>query len=208
MNILNLEDVKFSSFHHLAELRLRLKKIMVSIFKWSIADWHELVESGVLSERRVELLEGEIVEMSPEGPMHSSTNYSVVEYLKELLQERAVVREAHPVTLDNSEPEPDIAVVTSPYTEYFTRHPYPQDIYWLIEISNKSLKSDLAKKSVTYGRNGIPEYWIIDLVNKQLIVHTQPVNNSYTKIQNLTAGAISPQAFPDLAIALNKLLLF
>ena len=54
---------------------------MVSVFKWSIADWHELVESGVLAERRVELLEGEIVEMSPEGPMHSSTNYSVAKYL-------------------------------------------------------------------------------------------------------------------------------
>ena len=62
---------------------------MVSVFKWSIADWHELIESGVLADRRVELLEGEIVEMSPQragthaGPMHSSTNYSVVEYLKQ-----------------------------------------------------------------------------------------------------------------------------
>ena len=65
---------------------------MVSVFKWSIADWHELVESGVLAERRVELLEGEIVEMSPEGPMHSSTNYSVVKYLEKSLQDRAVVR--------------------------------------------------------------------------------------------------------------------
>lgn len=180
---------------------------MVSVFKWSSADWHELVKSGVLAERRVELLEGEIVEISPEGPMHSSTNYSVVEYLKELLRGNAVVREAHPVTLDNSEPEPDIAIVTSPYTNYFTRHPYPQDIYWLVEISNRSLKLDLERKLVTYARNGIPEYWIIDLVNKQLIVHTQPVNNSYRSIQNLTTGTISPQAFPNLAIALDRLLL-
>lgn len=181
---------------------------MVSIFKWSIADWHELIESGVLADRRVELLEGEIVEMSPEGPMHSSTNYSVVEYLKELLKGKAVVREAHPVTLDNSEPEPDIAIVASPYTNYFTRHPYPQDIYWLVEISNRSLKSDLEQKSITYARNGIPEYWIIDLVNKQLIVHTQPVNNSYSQIQHLTTGTITTQAFPELAIAIDKLLLF
>ncbi len=181
---------------------------MVATFKWSIADWHELVDSGVLAERRVELLEGEIIQMSPEGPMHSSTNYSVVEYFKELLSDRVVIREAHPVTLDNSEPEPDIAVVRSPYTDYFTRHPFPQDIYWLVEISNRTLKLDLEKKSLTYARNGIPEYWVIDLVNKQLVVHTQPVNNSYSQIQTLTTGTVSPQAFPNLAIALDKMLLF
>ncbi len=135
---------------------LSKKIIMVAAFKWSIANWHELVESGVLAEHRVELLEGEIIEMSPEGPMHSSTSYSVVEYFRELLQDRAVIREAHPVTLDNSEPEPDIAVVRSPYTDYFTHHPSPQDIYWLVEISNRTLKLDREKKSITYARNGIP----------------------------------------------------
>ena len=98
---------------------------MVSVFKWSIVDWHELVESGVLANRRVELLEGEIIEMSSEGPIHSSTNYSVVRYLEELLQDKAVVREAHPITLDNSEPESNIAVVAAPDTNYFPRHPYP-----------------------------------------------------------------------------------
>ena len=181
---------------------------MVTAFKWSINDWHELVDSGVLAHRRVELLEGEIIEMSPEGPMHSSTNYSVVEYFRKILQDRAVVREAHPITLDNSEPEPDIAVVHSPYTDYFTRHPYPQDIYWLVEISNRTLKLDLEKKSVTYARNGILEYWVIDLVNRQLIVHTQPKTNSYGQIKIMTKGKISPQAFPHLEIAINQMLLF
>ena len=181
---------------------------MVSIFKWSIADWHELVESGILADRRVELLEGEIVEINPKEPMHSSTNYSVVEYLKELLRNQAVIREAHPITLDNSEPEPDVAVVAVPYTNYFTRHPYSQDIYWVIEISNRTLKSDLEQKSVTYARNGITEYWVIDLVNKQLIVHTQPLNNSYSQVRCLAAGTVTPQAFPQIAIALDKLLLF
>ncbi|MEO0013493.1 MAG: hypothetical protein RLZZ535_1882, partial [Cyanobacteriota bacterium] len=64
------------------------------------------------------------------------------------------------------------------------------------------------RKSITYARNGIPEYWVIDLVNKQLVVHTQPINNSYSQIQILSAGTITPQAFPALAIALDRLLLF
>lgn len=181
---------------------------MVAVFKWSISDWHELVDSGVLAGHRVELLEGEIIQMSPEGPMHSSTNYSVVEYFKELLQRRAVIRESHPITLDNSEPEPDIAVVHSPYNNYFTRHPCPKDIYWLVEISNKTLKIDLEKKSAIYARNGIPEYWVIDLVNKKVIVHTQPTGNSYAQIQAHRTGILSPQAFPNIAIALDKMLLF
>lgn len=181
---------------------------MITAFKWSIADWHKLVNSGVLADHRLELLEGEIIPVSPEGPMHSSTNYSVVEYFKQLLSDQVVVREAHPVTLDNSEPEPDIAIVQPPYTNYFTRHPYPQDIYWLVEISNQTLKLDLETKSTTYARNGIPEYWVIDLIHKKLIVHTQPINNSYGQIQILQTGTVSPQAFPNIAIALDKMLLF
>ena len=70
---------------------------MVTAFKWSIADWHELVNTGILAEHRVELLEGAIIEMSPEGPMHSSTNYAVVKYFRELLKDRAIGREVHPM---------------------------------------------------------------------------------------------------------------
>ncbi|MEM7760422.1 MAG: Uma2 family endonuclease [Cyanobacteria bacterium P01_A01_bin.40] len=182
--------------------------MMVTAFKWSIADWHELVNAGVLAEHRVELLEGEIIEMSPEGPMHSSTNYAVVQYFRELMADRAIIREAHPITLDNSEPEPDIAVVRPPYTDYFTRHPYPQDIYWLVEISHNTLKLDLERKSITYARNGIAEYWVIDLVHHSLIVHTQPDNNSYTQIQAVTSGTVFPQTFPQIAFAVDRILLF
>ena len=181
---------------------------MVTAFKWSIADWHELVNAGILAEHRVELLEGAIIEMSPEGPMHSSTNYAVVKYFRELLQDRAIIREAHPITLDTSEPEPDIAVVQPPYTNYFTRHPYPQDIYWLVEISHKTLKLDLEQKSSIYARNGIAEYWVIDLVHHSLIVHTQPNDNSYSQIQTITSGTISAQAFPQVAFAVDQILLF
>ncbi|AFZ35928.1 protein of unknown function DUF820 [Stanieria cyanosphaera PCC 7437] len=181
---------------------------MVTNFKWSISNWHELVESGVLEDQPVQLLEGEIIEMSPEGVPHSYTNDSVVKYLRKILQGLADVKESHPVTLDNSEPQPDIAVVRLPETIYKQHHPYPQDIYWLIEISNQTLKLDLEQKSITYARNGIPEYWVIDLINNKLIVHTQPNNSIYTQIQEFTTGQITPQAFPQIKIPLNQLLLY
>ena len=180
----------------------------ITPYKWSIEEWHELVKSGVLEGKPVEFLEGAIIEMSPEGIEHSYTHQSVADYLRELLKGQAYIRDAHPITLDNSEPQPDIAVVQLPETIYRNHHPYPQDIYWLIEISKKTLKKDLEQKIIPYARNGIVEYWIVDLVNNKLMIHTQPNNNSYSQIQELTTGTISPQAFPNIAIALDKLLLF
>lgn len=180
----------------------------LTTYKWSIDEWHQLVDSGFLEGKPVEFLEGEIIEVSPEGIEHSYTNRSVVKYLRQLLNKKAEIIQAQPITLDNSEPEPDIAVVKLPENTYKSRHPYPQDVYWLIEISNRTLKKDLNQKIITYARNGIPEYWVIDLVNKKLIVHTQVNNNNYALVNEYTSGNISPLAFPDVAIALDELLLY
>ncbi|MEL6494190.1 MAG: Uma2 family endonuclease [Cyanobacteria bacterium J06623_7] len=180
----------------------------LTTYKWSIEEWHQLVNMGLLEGKAVEFLEGEIIEVSPEGIEHSYTNDSVVKYLRGLLIDLADVRESHPITLDNSEPEPDIAVVRRPTTIYRSHHPYPQDIHWLIEISNRTLQKDLNQKTITYARNGIPEYWIIDLVNKKLITHTQVENNNYQQVREYQTGTVASLAFPNLEIAVNELLLF
>ncbi len=180
----------------------------VNTYKWSIEEWHELIDSGIIADKPVELLNGAIIEMSPEGISHSYTNDSVADYLREKLTGLAKIRESHPVTLDNSEPEPDIAIVRLPETIYRSHHPYPQDIYWLIEVSSQTLKKDLEEKSIIYARNSIPEYWVIDLVNKQLIVHTQPKGDRYTQIQTYTTGIVKPLSFANIDIALAQLLLF
>ena len=183
-------------------------------YKWSIKDWHQLIESGLLEGKSVQLLDGDIIEMSPEREEHSYTNDDVADLLRQQLKGLAKIRESHPVTLDNSphsrasEPEPDIAVVRLPKTIYSQHHPYPEDIYWLIEISNKTLKIDLEQKSKIYARNNIAEYWVIDLVNKKLVVHTQPQGDLYQQITEYKTGTVTPQAFPNIAIQLNKMLLF
>ena len=112
---------------------------MKTRYKWTVADYHQLVATGLLEGKSVELLEGELISMSPEGVPHSYTNRSVADYLRTLLSDIAIVSEAHPVTLDNSEPEPDLAIVRLPKELYKQHHPYPEDIYWLIEISNRTL---------------------------------------------------------------------
>jgi Uma2 family endonuclease len=180
----------------------------LTTYKWSIEEWHELVNFGLLEGKTVEFLEGEIIEVSPEGIEHSYTNSSIVKYLRNVLANLADVRESHPITLDNSEPQPDVAIVRLPETIYRNHHPYPQDIYWLIEISNRTLKKDLEQKIITYARNGISEYWVIDLVNKKLITHTQVECNKYAQVTEYTAGTVFPLAFPEISISLDKLLLF
>ena len=180
----------------------------LTTYKWSIEEWHELVRLGLLEGKLVEFLEGEIIEVSPEGIEHSYTNDQVVKYLRTILAGVADVRESHPITLDNSEPEPDIAVVKLPEKIYRRHHPYPSDIYWLIDISQQTLNKDLAQKAAIYARNEIAEYWVIDLVNKKLIVHTQIQANSYGQIKEFSSGVVYSLAFPHMAIALDKLLLF
>ncbi len=195
---------------------------MKTLYKWSVEDYHQIIESGVLEGKSVELLEGEIVTMSPEKPIHSSRIDAVADYLRNLLRGIAKVREAHPITLDTSEPEPDIAIVQFNDHNYSDRHPYPQDIYWLIEVrpraadrrkgmrtfevSNRTLNKDLKEKPITYARNGILEYWVIDLLNNKLWVFTQPEQNGYLNKREITSGIINPVSFPNINMKVNKLI--
>lgn len=181
---------------------------MKTLYKWSVEDYHSLIETGIIEGKPVELLEGEIVTMSPEGIPHSYTNDSVAEYLRNKLQGIAKVKESHPITLDNSEPEPDLAIVRLPETIYREHHPYPQDIYWLVEIANKTLTKDLNEKTLTYARNRIMEYWVIDLPNKKLWIFTNPQNGKYLEQKTIITGIIKPVYFPNIDIEVDKLLLF
>ena len=179
---------------------------MITLAKWSVDDYHAMITAGILSDRSVELLAGEIIEMSPEGPLHRYTLTEGVKYLRSVLEDKAEVQEAHPITLSDSEPEPDITIIKSPNSRYKTRHPYPEDIYWLIEIANTTLTRDLTLKQRIYAKNNIREYWVVDLVKKEITVFTQPLNDSYQQQQTYTQGAIFPLAFPELEISVSRIL--
>ena len=181
---------------------------MKTRYKWTVADYHQLVATGLLEGKSVELLEGELISISPEGLPHSYTNRSVADYLRSLLSDIAIVSEAHPVTLDNSEPEPDLAIVRLPKEVYKQHHPYPEDIYWLIEISNRTLEKDLKEKTITYARNNIAEYWVVDLPHQKLWVFTKPKLGGYSQTQEFTTGTVNPISFPAIPIEVKNLLLY
>jgi Uma2 family endonuclease len=164
--------------------------------KWMLDDYHRMIEVGLLESRHVELLNGEIIEMPPEGAEHAQQSTDTADYLKQL-GNRAVVRDAKPITLPDSasEPEPDLAIVEPLRPLYRTRHPYPENIFWLIEYANTTLSKDLNIKRKTYAAASIQEYWVIDLKHRQLKVFREPVNGDYASEETLTTGEIRPLAF-------------
>jgi Uma2 family endonuclease len=180
---------------------------MITLAEWTIEEYHRMIAAGILDHRRVELLKGEIVEMSPEGEPHAYFSSEAGEYLTRLLGERAMIRSSKPITLpNNSEPEPDIAIVQRLGREYLEHHPYPENIFWLIEYSNSSLDKDLQIKNKVYAEVNIPEYWVVNLKKRQLIVFRDPQDGEYASKSTLLGGmTINPLAFPDVTISIDSI---
>lgn len=177
----------------------------VQTIQWSVEDYHRLIEAGILSDRQVELIEGDILEMTPEGPGHTDCGEGLANYLRQRLGESAWVREARPITLTDSEPEPDIAIVRSPRSRYRARHPFPEDIFWLIEISDSTLNKDLTEKKQVYARAKIPEYWVIAIKLQQVTIFRHPRGSDYQSQETLSQEAITSLAFPEVVISLETL---
>ena len=182
-------------------------KMTVAIAKWTIKEYHELVNSGLLEHRRVELIRGEIVEMPPEGKPHAYYSTESGNYLVRLLGDKAAIRPAKPITLPNqSEPEPDVAIVQPLGREYLSHHPYPENVFWLIEYSDSSLSKDLDIKTGVYAEVNIPEYWVVNLKAQTLIVFRNPQSGRYTSRQEYRSGSITALAFPNIPMAVRAII--
>ncbi|MGC1307713.1 MAG: Uma2 family endonuclease [Phormidesmis sp.] len=183
------------------------KRMTVAIAKWTLEEYHQMIELGLLDDKRVELIRGEIVEMPPEGESHAYFSTESGNYLVRRLGERALVRQAKPITLPNaSEPEPDVSIVRPLGREYLSHHPYPENIFWLIEYSNSSLAKDLNLKAQVYAEVEIAEYWVVDLKARSLIVFREPQAGQYTARTAYTEGQLTPLAFPDISISVSAII--
>ncbi len=179
----------------------------LTTYKWTIDRYHQAIDSGIFEDQAVELLRGDIIIMSPEREPHAYYNTETADYLRSLLGNKAKIRDAKPITLpNNSEPQPDIAIVKPLGKVYLQHHPYPDHIFWLIEFSQTTLDKDMNEKKVIYAEAGIKEYWLINLKDLQLIVFRNLVDNQYTEALNLKIGTISPLSFPEIVIDIEQLL--
>ncbi|MGF1601320.1 MAG: Uma2 family endonuclease [Thermosynechococcaceae cyanobacterium] len=179
----------------------------ITTYKWTIDHYHQAINTGIFDDQPLELLRGELVIMPPEGEPHAYYNSEVGDYLRSLLGSQAKVREAHPITLTNdSEPIPDLAIVKPLGAVYLEHHPYPGDIYWLIEFSNATLTKDLTTKKITYAESGIQEYWVINIRDQRLHLFKNLQNGQYATEEVLETGSLSPMAFQNVNIQVHRLM--
>jgi Uma2 family endonuclease len=180
-----------------------LSRHKVPRHRLTVADYHRLGEAGILGEDdRVELLEGQLVDMSPIGPRHALAVDALNELLVFAVAGRAHVRVQNPVTLDNgSEPQPDLTVVRRPWSGYPRAHPGPADVLLLIEVADSSLELDLGAKRAIYARAGIAEFWVVDLTTDTVLVHRDPDGDGYRSVTPVQApGVLDVRALTGVTI--------
>lgn len=178
-------------------------------WRFTVDDYHRMVEAGILTaDDRVELLDGEIIKMSPIGVPHASCVRRLEALAHRLLGDRAVISVQNPVQLgDYGEPEPDLAVLRPRADFYAERHPQPQDILLLIEVADSSLAKDRGAKLPLYAREGIAEAWLVDLDGEALERHTNPTEEGYGLILRARRGeTVASTVLPELAFPVAAVL--
>jgi Uma2 family endonuclease len=145
------------------------------VHRFTVAQYHRMIATGVLTENdRVELLEGWIVDKMPQHPAHAGTISILLARLQGKLPKGWIVRVQSPITLEDSEPETDLAVVRGPEERYLTGHPVPEHIAIVIEVADSTVEHDRVTKGRTYARARLPVYWIVNLVEQHVELYTQP----------------------------------
>lgn len=155
----------------------------INLRLWTVEEYHRMAEAGIFDEdERVELLEGKIIWMSAIGTAHRSAVGRTNKYLQKLLGDnnKAWISIQDPIRLDDySEPEPDIAVVKIDPLDYADHHPTPNEVYLVIEVADTTFKKDCETKGKVYAAAGIIDYWVLDVINRQLHVFREPGENGY-----------------------------
>jgi Uma2 family endonuclease len=174
----------------------------------TVAEYDRMIELGIYTENdRIELLNGEIIELMPKGPKHTSANSRLVRFFIRLFSEKVIVRSQDPIWLDGvSEPEPDLVLAKWNETEYAEGHPTPADIFLIMEISDTTLAYDRETKAKAYSRNGIQQYLLLNLQNETLEEYREPSEDGYQFKCTLRKGdSLNLTAFPEVEIKIDDL---
>ena len=174
--------------------------------KLSVEAYHRLGQSGILPENdRVELIEGEVIDMSPIGCRHAGIVTKLAYLIRNQTGSSAVVASQNPVHLsDLSEPQPDISVLRARSDFYADSHPNPEDVLLAIEVADTSLRYDREVKLPLYARANIREVWLLDLEAGQLLVNREPANGIYVCTIALNRGETAVSTCePRISIALS-----
>jgi Uma2 family endonuclease len=183
----------------------------VQFQKWyfNVDDYYRMAEAGVFAPNdRVELIEGEVIKMSPIGNRHGGCVKRLNALLNRNVGRIAIVSVQDPVRLDDfSVPQPDIALL-KPRSDYYSNsHPTPADVLLVIEVADTSVNYDRHVKLPLYAQAGIPEAWLVILPKDTIEIHSQPQNGKYQKVQRLKRGkTLTSPIIPDLTLAIDAIL--
>lgn len=177
--------------------------------RFTVEEYERMGEVGILDPgERVELLDGEIVAMSPIGPMHAGVVDGITELLYAAALGRVSIRVQNPVRLlPHSEPQPDVVVARRRRDGYRGAHPTAEDTLLVIEVAESSLHTDRAIKLPIYARQGIVELWIVDLAAGVVHVHTDPADDGYRTVRTARRGeTLTPVAVADVVLPVDDVL--
>lgn len=178
-------------------------------FRWTRERYEKAVDAGVLTtDDRVELLDGLILNQMSQNEAHAVVTSVVAAVLRSGAGPETHVREEKPIALSgSSEPEPDVAVVRGGVREFLRQHPEPSALILLVEVAETSLARDRTVKAALYAEAGVPEYWIVNLVDRTVEAHRDPAAGVYrTKTTHGADGSIAPLHAPEASIPVADLL--
>ena len=158
--------------------------------RFTVEEFYRMADAGILGENnRVELIEGEVFEMTPIGSRHAACVKRLHKLLERRLGDQALVSVQDPIRISQTaEPQPDIALLKPRADFYAQAHPTPQDVLLVVEVADASLDYDRRVKLPLYARAGIPHAWLVDLAERCLEVHQDPSPRGYRAIQKLGLG--------------------
>ncbi|ERT09974.1 restriction endonuclease family protein [Lyngbya aestuarii BL J] len=178
--------------------------------RFTISEYHQMAEVGILTPSdRVELINGEIIEMSPIGKRHAACVNRLNQLFSQSLGDRILISVQNPILLNNlSEPQPDIALLQPRSDFYASGHPQASDIFLIVEVADSSINYDQEVKIPLYSASGITEVWLIDLNQNILQVYQQPTPNNYQIIQQFQPeNSLSSLAFPENNFRVDQMIL-
>ncbi len=181
---------------------------LADTYKFTTDEFYRLYETGVIdSKDRIELLNGELIIMHAIGYRHGQALTNLNFEFGEQARRRFMLSLQNPVELEQySAPQPDLVLVPMS-RRYARRHPTPDEVFLIVEVSDSFLRYDREEKMRAYAATGIREFWLLNLVDDVLEIYRQPEGNAYLEQIVVPAdGSASPLAFPDVVIALSEIL--
>ncbi|MCP5492955.1 MAG: Uma2 family endonuclease [Leptospiraceae bacterium] len=183
---------------------LEINSVKESLLRLSRDKYHQMIDLGIITEKS-ELLDGIVIQKMPKKPVHTYVVEQLFWFIyRTLLKSNYKIRKEEPLVLDNSEPEPDLAIVEA--DEYDYAYGHPNFASFVIEVALTTIEIDRTKASI-YAKGNIPEYWIINLLEKTIEVYTSPIGNQYSSKKVFTfQEEVSSLQFAELKVFLPEIL--